>query len=310
MSQVNKDWKNNNFHVGVAKYDYERIPSSSPRVNYMLFGGLPEGRLIEFYGREHGGKTSLSLDFVANYQALHEDKQVVWIDAENTFDAVWATKLGVDVDNLYILSPDAQGAETIFQTCLDIIDTGEVGLMVLDSLGVLVSNQAYEKSIEEKTYGGISMALTNFSKKAEMLCAKHNCTFIGINQVRDDLNSMFGRTTTPGGRGWKHACSVRLELKEGKYIDDKGNDLSNSCENPVGQKLLISMTKNKSCPPTRRNCFTTIKFLDGIDYVSDFIEVCIKYGLIDKSGAWYSIINPETGELVEKFQGAQRVRDY
>lgn len=310
MKDINKQWGNDNFHTGVASYDYVRIPSSSPRINYMLYGGLPEGRLIEFYGAEHGGKTTLALDFVANYQALHDDTKVVWVDAENTFDPTWATKLGVNVDELLILSPDSQGAETIFQTCLDIIETGEVGMMVLDSLGVLVSNQAYEKSVEEKTYGGIAMALTNFSKKAEMLCAKTKCTFIGINQVRDDLNSMFGGTTTTGGKAWRHNCSVRIEVKKGKYVDDKGTELTNSCENPMGQKLLVSMTKNKTCPPLRRTGFTTIKFLEGIDYLSDLIEVAIKYGCIDKSGAWFSIIDPNTGELIEKLQGAARVREY
>lgn len=312
IKSINKEFHEEIVHRGLAEYDYKRIPFTSPRLNYMTFGGIPKGKLIEFFGVEHGGKTTTCLDIVANYQHMDDSKGVVYADLENTLDPVWATKMGVDLDrdNFYIFNPTNQGAETIFEKLLSMIETDEIGLMIIDSIGVMVSNQALEKSVEEKTYGGIAMALTNFSKKAEMLCHRHDCTIIGINQLRADMNSMYGGMTTPGGQAWRHNCSVRLEFKMGKYFDEKGNDLSRQSENPAGNYVLVSMIKNKTCPPTRRTGFYTLRYLTGIDYLGDLIEVAIKYGIVERSGAWFAIINPDTGEQITKLQGQAKVNEY
>ncbi len=307
MKNFNKTWKEELVHTGVATYDYERIPFTSPRLNYMTFGGVPVGKLVEFYGEEHGGKTTTALDVVANYQQVY-DRKVLYVDAENTLDTVWATKLGVDLDQLIILNPTSQGAEDIFQFILDMIDTNEIGLVIIDSLGVMVSNQAMEKTVDQKTYGGIAMALTNFSKKAEGLCMRNNCTVIGINQMRDDMNSMYGGTTTTGGKAWKHNTVLRLEFRRGKFIDSKGNELTRSAENPVGNIVNVALIKSKVCPPTRRTGFYTLRYDTGIDYLNDLIEVAIKYGIIKKSGAWFEIIDTETGEVIsDKVQGQANV---
>ena len=307
---INKEFGGDVVHLGLPEYDYVRIPFTSPRLNYMTFGGLPVGKLIEFYGEEHGGKTTTAFDVAANYQHMDDAKAVVWIDAENTFDFVWATKLGVDVEHLILFQPTSQGAETIFAKVEDMINTGEVGLVIIDSIGVMVSNQALDKTIEEKTYGGISSALTNFSSRAEMLCHKYGCTIIGINQLRADMNSLYGGMKTPGGQAWKHNCAVRLEFRMGKYIDERGNDLTRQAENPAGNYVLVTMKKNKTCPPTRRTGFYTLNYRTGIDYLKDLVEVAIKYGLIDKAGAWFSILNQETGEIIAKLQGAPKVYEY
>lgn len=307
MKNFNKTWKEELVHTGVATYDYERIPFTSPRLNYMTFGGVPVGKLVEFYGEEHGGKTTTALDVVANYQQVY-DRKVLYVDAENTLDTVWATKLGVDLDQLIILNPTSQGAEDIFQFILDMIDTNEIGLVIIDSLGVMVSNQAMEKTVDQKTYGGIAMALTNFSKKAEGLCMRNNCTVIGINQMRDDMNSMYGGTTTTGGKAWKHNTAMRLEFRRGKFIDSKGNELTRSAENPAGNIVNVALIKSKVCPPTRRTGFYTLRYDTGIDYLNDLIEVAIKYGIIKKSGAWFEIIDTETGEVIsDKVQGQANV---
>lgn len=307
MKNFNKTWKEELVHTGVATYDYERIPFTSPRLNYMTFGGIPLGKLIEFYGEEHGGKTTTALDVVANYQQVY-DRKVLYVDAENTLDTVWATKLGVNLDELIILNPTSQGAEDIFQFILDMIDTNEVGLVIIDSLGVMVSNQAMEKTVDQKTYGGIAMALTNFSKKAEGLCMRNNCTVIGINQMRDDMNSMYGGTTTTGGKAWKHNTVLRLEFRRGKFIDTKGNELTRSAENPAGNIVNVALIKSKVCPPTRRTGFYTLRYDTGIDYLNDLIEVAIKYDIIKKSGAWFEIVDIETGEVIsDKVQGQANV---
>lgn len=307
MKNFNKTWKEELVHTGVATYDYERIPFTSPRLNYMTFGGVPVGKLVEFYGEEHGGKTTTALDVVANYQQVY-DRKVLYVDAENTLDTVWATKLGVNLDDLIILNPTSQGAEDIFQFILDMIDTNEIGLVVIDSLGVMVSNQAMEKTVDQKTYGGIAMALTNFSKKAEGLCMRNNCTVIGINQMRDDMNSMYGGTTTTGGKAWKHNTVMRLEFRRGKFIDSKGNELTRSAENPAGNIVNVALVKSKVCPPTRRTGFYTLRYDTGIDYLNDLIEVAIKYGIVKKSGAWFEIVDIETGEVIsDKVQGQANV---
>lgn len=308
MKDINKEFKEDILHKGIASFDYERIPFTSPRMNYMTYGGIPRGKLIEFYGEEHSGKSTTSLDIVANHQQLFPDLDVVYIDAENTLDTVWATKLGVNVDDMWILNPTNQGAETIFEKTLQMIETGEVGLVVIDSLGVMISNQALEKSVEDKTYGGISMALTNFSKKAEMLCRKTNCTAIGINQMRDDLNSMYGGTTTTGGKAWKHNTAMRIEFRRGKFFDENYKDLSRAAENPCGNYVQASLIKSKVCPSNRRTGFYTLNYLYGIDYLYDLIEVGMKYGIVEKSGAWFKIINVDTKEvLLDKIQGQNKL---
>lgn len=310
MKDFNKKFKEELVHTGVAKYDYDRIPFTSPRLNYMTFGGLPEGKLIEFFGEEHGGKTTTALDIVANYQNKYPDRRVMYLDAENTLDVVWASKLGVDVDNLIIVNPTAQGAEELFQFTLNMIDTGEIGLVVIDSLGVMVSKQAMDKSVEEKTYGGIAMALTNFSEKAEGLCKRHKCTVLGINQERDDLGNPYGGKKTTGGRAWKHNCSVRLEFRKGQYFDANGNGLNRSAENPAGNQVLVAMVKNKTCPPTRRTGYYSLRYDIGIDYIADLIEVGIKYDIILKSGGWYDLVDVTTGEKLNtsKIQGTSKLR--
>ena len=312
LSSINKDWGGDVIRRGVSEYDYKRIPFTSPRLNYISFGGLPQGKLIEFYGEEHGGKTTTALDVIANYQHMDDAKAVLYVDAENTLDTVWATKLGVEVDDMLIMNPTTQGAETIFEQILRLIGTGEIGFVVIDSLGVMMSNQAYEKSVEDKTYGGIAMALTNFSKKAEALCHKHSCTLIGINQMRADMNSMYGGLTTTGGKAWKHNVSARFEFRRGKFFDDKYKDLNRGAENPMGNYVEVSMTKNKTCPPTRRTGFYTLRYDIGIDYLYDLTEVCVKYGVIEKAerGGWFTLKHVETGEQIAKLQGQYAVSEF
>lgn len=308
IKEVNKKAKEEIITVGLNDYSYRRIPFTSPRMNYCTFGGLPMGKLIEFYGEEHGGKTTTALDIVANYQNMEGAREVLYIDAENTLDVEWARKIGVDVEKMIIMQPKSQSAEQIFQIICDAVETDEVGLWVLDSIGVLLSQQEWDKTLEDKTYGGISKPLTQFSKRIESLMARHNCTGIGINQMREVIGSQFPMQTTPGGKAWKHCCAVRMQFSKGKYIDDKGNELTRGAENPAGNIVMMSMTKNKSCPPTRRIGMYTLNYATGIDYLKDLVDVAIRYGIIDKRGAWFSIIDITSGEvLADKIQGQANV---
>lgn len=308
ISAMNKKCKEQVVTQGLSSYDYKRIPFTSPRMNYCTFGGLPVGKLIEFSGEEHSGKTTTALDIVANYQHLDFAKKVLYIDSENTLDVQWARKLGVDIEDMYIMQPKSQSAEEIFEFICNSTSTGEIGLWVLDSIGALMSQQELDKSLEDKTYGGISMPLTKFGKKVEMLMAKHQCTGIGINQMREVIGAMFPTQTTPGGKAWKHFCSVRLQFAKGKYIDENGKELTRAAESPAGNIVLMTMLKNKSCPPTRRTGQYTLNYEIGVDYLKDLVDVAVRYDIVRQSGAWFSVVNIDTGEIIEdKIHGQSAV---
>ena len=348
IKDFNKQYKEEIAARGIPKIETQKIPFSSPRANYMLYGGIPRGRIVEFAGEENGGKTTTALDIVANAQKLFQEeweneiteleaidkkkkeqqsrldyikargpKQIVYADCENTLDEEWARKLGVDTNKMILLKPQSQTAEQIFEMLLQMIDTDEVGLVVIDSLGVMLSAQAYEKSMEEKTYGGIAAALTLFSKKAELLCTKYNCTLIGINQMREDINSPYGGTITTGGKGWKHNCSVRLMFQKGAYIDERGNELRRSAESPAGNLVMINIAKTKVSKPDRRVGFYTLRYDNGIDIIADTVEVALKYGIIQQAGSWFNFVDIDTGEIISddegeviKLQGKPNVIEY
>ena len=326
-AEINKEWKEDIAAKGIKRMKFKKIPFTSPRLNYMLYGGLPRGTIIEFCGDENGGKTTSALDVCKNAQLLfineYEEalsnasekeraaleergpQKVVYADCENTLDEDWAETIGVDVDSMYIIKPQTQSAEDIFQMLLDMINTGEAGLVVIDSLGVMLSKQAYEKDMTEKTYGGIAMALTLFSKKAELACHKYNCTIIGINQMRDDMGSPYGGKTTTGGRAWRHNCILRLQFAKGDFLDENGNCLTRSAETPRGNKVMVSVLKQKADKPDRRTGYYTLMYDYGIDEIADLIEVGIKFGIVNKAGAWFNFIDPETGEIVTDDNGKE-----
>lgn len=310
IKDLNKKMKVGAISLGVDFQEVQKIPFSSCRLNYMTYGGIPVGRIVEFYGSDGSGKTTTAIDVAGQAQKLFPDKKVLFVDIEHTFDSCWATKLGLNCNDIIYLDPDSMGAEEVFNMMIELIDSGEISLCILDSIGAMVSMQANEKQIGERTYGGVSMALTEFSKKITPVLARTNGTLIGINQARDDMNSPYGGTTTTGGRCWRHACSTRLEFRKGNYIDDKGNNLSRACENPAGNIVNVALIKSKVCRPDRKVGFYTLKYLEGIDYVSDSIDVAIKLGIVNQAGAWFTLIEPETGEVKEKFQGKPRLVEY
>lgn len=310
VKDLNKKMKVGNIQLGVDFQEVQKIPFSSCRLNYMTYGGIPVGRIAEFYGADGSGKTTTAIDLAGNAQKMFPDKKVLFIDIERTFDTEWATKLGLDCDNIIYLDPDSMGAEEVFNIIIDLVDSGEISLCILDSIGAMVSTQANEKQIGERTYGGISMALTEFSKKITPILARTQTAFIGINQVRDDMNSMYGGTTTTGGRAWRHACTTRLEFRAGQFIDEKGNKLTRACENPAGNIVNVALVKSKVCRPDRKVGFYTLKYLTGIDYISDTVDVGILVNVVNQSGAWFTIVDIETGEIKEKFQGKARLIEF
>jgi recombination protein RecA len=196
--------------------------------------------------------------------------------------------------------------------------TGEVGLVVLDSLGAMLSQQEWEKSMEEKTYCGIAGPLTRFSKKIEYACAKYDCTFIGINQLREDITSTYNMYKTPGGKTWKHVCSVRLMFSKGVYYNDQYKDLTRSADGAAGNYVNMVIAKTKVCKPDRKNGSYTLNYTTGVDTYMDLVEMALKYNIIVQSGAWYTIMQDiDTGEVlvdaegnIAKFNGKAKLIEY
>ena len=351
INEINKKFGADLLGFGL-KEDYtskkNKIPFSSPRLNYMLYGGIPRGRLIEFAGEENSGKTTTALALISNAQQLFEKEyqesieelenlskrnksqeeqykflkdrgvlKCLFVDCENTLDEEWARKLNVDIDSLLILKPENQTAEQIFDAIRELCLTKSIGFVVLDSLGVMVSQNAYEESYEKRTYGGISIPLTTFTKEAVQFCKAYNITFIGINQLRDKINNPMGGKDTTGGRGWKHNCSLRLFFSKGDFFDDNGKSLTRSAENPAGNIVNVNVQKTKVCKPDRRVGFYTLHYTYGVDWIADLVDVAEKMGFIDKSGAWFSFVDLDTGEIMcdengspIKLQGKVSVIDY
>lgn len=329
IKDFNKQWKSEIITVGVNFENVKRISFGSPRLDYMTYGGLPRGFLVEFFGGEGGGKTTAAICACAEAQKLfykewdEEIKElkalnkptkeqtsrlnfleargplvVAYADCENTFDEDWARLNGMDTEHTIFIKPKQQSAEDIFDLLEQILLTGEVGLMVIDSIGVMVSSQEMEKSAAERTVAGISGPLTRFSKKAEMYCANTGCTVIGINQLRDNLNSAYGGTTTVGGRGWKHNCLLRVEFRKGRFVDANYKEINRNSESPAGNLVEACIEKTKYCKPNRRLGSYIISYSKGIDRTYDYIQLGLKYGLINQGGAWFTFTDVDTGELL------------
>ena len=311
IKEINKEYKEEIAFKGndIEVYKYEKVPFSSPRLNYMLYGALPMGRMTEFAGPEKSGKTTTALDMVKQCQLKfkkeNQGRKVCFVDSENTFDVEWATKLGVNIDDLILIRPQEQYAEQIFDIMKAIVETGEVGLIVLDSVAQLVGKNAISEDIEKKQYGGIAMPLTKFCNIVVPLLGKYNCMCIMINQVREDLNNQYNEFITPGGRGFKHNCSVRLMFRQGPFIDVNNRELTRGAENPAGNLVKVHVEKSKICRSDRRTGFYTLNYLNGIDYLSDTIDVLLQLGAINQRGAYFDLLNIETGEVLYdgKIQG-------
>lgn len=313
IDKYNKEAKSNVISVGVKRFDVPKIPFSSPRANYVTYGGIPMYRLTEFSGEDSGGKTTSAFDIIGNYQKLPDAKRVLFIDHEGTYDEYWATKLGVDVPSVIVFTPEQQTAEQIFDMILEFIKTDEVGLIVIDSIACLLPAQIKDKSIaNQQDMAGIAKSLTRFCKEVCPYLHKYKCTMIAINQLRDDMNSMWGGVTTPGGKGFKHFCSLRLRFSKGQMFDSTYTPVTSSCENPYGQYVKIALLKSKVSRPDRRLGMYSLIYTDGIDAIGDTIDVAVEYGYIIKGGAWFRVVDLTTGEVSDtlKFQGRAKIVSY
>lgn len=287
---------------GVEVKDVERVPMPMVAVNRALYGGIPKGRMVEFSGPESSGKTSTALLFAGEYQR-QDERPVFFVDSEGTYDPRWAEKLGVDNDRLIKWTPENVTAEEVFQQILDLVKTDEVGLVILDSIPALVPQQVDAKNMTEYQMGGISKALTIFTMKLQKeLLRNDSIIFIGLNQVRDNMSQYGPPTTTPGGRGWKHLTSIRLEMGS-HNVDRNGNYIAESVIDPAGVQIGVSIRKNKTAPRNRKLGKYIIDFEKGYDERQDVINVAISIGIITQRSSSFSYENDETGEIFHRARG-------
>lgn len=358
MAEINKKFKAQIINQGTDIIEVAKIPFSSPTANWMTYGGIPVGKITEFFGGEGGGKTTSALDICANAQkkfnevfeqhrekVLDEIEQlkekdtkeskkkadklmsdlmeyvergprvVVYIDAEQTLDVQWAQLLGVDTEAMILVRPQEQTAEQVLQIVIDLIATGDVGLCVLDSIPMLVSQNIFNEDMDKKSYGGISQALTVFCSKVTPHLTQQQCAFIGINQIREDLASMYNTVSTPGGKMWKHACSLRLRFRKDTLLDMNNGELTSRAENPAGNRVGIEIAKTKVCKPDRRIGYYTLNYTEGIDVLADIITVALQYRILKQGGSWYYYLDEEGNVEVDaenneiKFQGKAKLLD-
>ena len=222
-------------------------------------------------------------------------QKVAYLDSEFSSDEDWMTKNGVDVSELIFIAPENQTAEQLFQILLDIIASDGVGAVVLDSIPALVSKQAMEKSMEDKTMAGISGPLSVFSSKLMPLVNKYHCLFIGINQLRDDMSG-YHQIISPGGKMWKHTCSIRMIFRRGSYYDSSYKDEKAHPDEAYGNYTEVEVLKNKATKPDRKMCKFSITYDDGIDGYNDTFNMAVGMSIITKTGAWYNIMDEATGE--------------
>lgn len=310
LKSLNKKFGENVVKIGAESLEVDGVLSlGSPMADYCLYGGIPEGRIVEFSGAEGSGKTSTAFLVAASFQREElkrnpeNPRKIIFLDNEGTLDPTWAKNFGYDLSEdadvkTVVIRPEGQNAEEIFDMALDLLRTGEVGLLIFDSIATLVPAQIADESMEKYQMGGIAKSLTRFANTALGLLRKYKATLIGINQVRENMTAYGNPITTPGGRAWRHACSSRLMFKRGDFFDEDGNKLSTSAESPAGHIVNIAVLKTKTSKWDRKGGSYRLNYVKGIDILSDTIEAALHLGFIDNSTQGsYKILNPETSEV-------------
>ncbi len=276
-----------------AVEDVDVIPSGSIGLNYALgVGGYPRGRIIEIYGPESSGKTTLAIHAIAEVQKQGGIAAI--IDAEHAFDRFYAEKLGVDTANLLIAQPDC--GEQALEIAEKLIRSSAVDLVVVDSVAALTPKAEIEGEMGDRNMGLQARLMSQAMRKLTGTISRTNTTCIFINQLREKIGQMFGPTeTTTGGNALKFYASVRIDIRSSSPIKD-GEDM-------LGRHTKVKIVKNKVAPPFKR-CEFDIMFGQGISRSSEIIDLGVEYGIIKKSGSWFSY---NDAKLAQGRDAAKRV---
>lgn len=308
IAEVNKKYKTDIIRKASDLKGIEFIPYTSPMMNYLTRGGVPVGRIIELVGLPQSGKTTTALDIISNFQKKYTDKYCVYLDAENTIDKEWGETLGVDWSKVILIQPESEYGEKLLDMLLDYIRSGKVGLAVLDSAPFIIPKAVQEKGLDEKSYGGNSALMKAFCDKAVPLCKKTECTFLMINQLRENIGNPYKPFKIPCGTAIAHACSQILWFTKGSLLDEKYKEVSSGYANPSGNLVSVKVEKNKVTKNDRRLQTYTLNYSTGVDEIKDTLDLAIMLGIISQAGAWYKATLKDGKE--QKMQGFNGVQEF
>ena len=268
------------------------IPSGSLSLDIALgIGGYPKGRIIEIYGPESSGKTTFALHAIAEAQKM--GGRAAFIDAEHSLDPQYASKLGVNINELLLSQPD--NGEQALEICEALVRSGAISVIVIDSVAALVPQAEIEGEMGDSHVGLQARLMSQALRKLSGVINKTNTVAIFINQLREKVGVMFGNPeTTPGGRALKFYSSVRLEIRRSEQIK-LGTDI-------VGNKTSVKVVKNKMAPPFK-NCVVDIMYGEGVSMEGEIVDLASEAGILDKSGSWYAYNGEKLG------QGKENVRE-
>ena len=271
----------------------ETSPTGSLSLDIALgLGGIPKGRVIEVYGPESSGKTTVALHMVAEVQK--RGGVAGFIDAEHALDPVYASKIGVDIDNLYISQPD--NGEQALEITETLVRSGAVDIIIVDSVAALVPKAEIDGDMGDSHVGLQARLMSQALRKLTACISKTNCTVIFINQLREKVGVMFGNPeTTTGGRALKFYSSVRMDVRRIETLKQAGE--------MIGNRTRIKVVKNKIAPPFKEAEFD-IMFGEGISREGDVLDLAANLGIINKSGAWYAYNGEKIG------QGRENAKQY
>ena len=276
-----------------ANMNVETVPTGSLSLDIALgLGGLPKGRIIEVYGPESSGKTTVALHCVAEVQK--RGGIAGFIDAEHALDPVYARNIGVDIDNLYISQPDC--GEQALEITETMVRSGAIDIVIVDSVAALVPKAEIDGDMGDSHVGLQARLMSQALRKLTAVISKSNCIVIFINQLREKVGVMFGNPeTTTGGRALKFYSSVRLDVRRTESLKQGGEI--------VGNHVRVKVVKNKIAPPFREAEFD-IMFGQGISREGDVLDLAVNAGIVNKSGAWYAYEGDKIG------QGRENAKTY
>lgn len=276
-----------------AQMNVETIPTGSLSLDVALgLGGIPKGRIVEIYGPESSGKTTVTLHMIAEVQK--RGGIAGFIDAEHALDPVYAKNIGVDIDNLYISQPDS--GEQALEITETMVRSGAIDIVVVDSVAALVPKAEIEGDMGDSHVGLQARLMSQALRKLTSVISKSNCTVVFINQLREKVGVMFGNPeTTTGGRALKFYSSVRLDVRRIESLKQGGE--------VIGNRTRVKVVKNKIAPPFKEAEFD-IMFGEGISMAGDILDLAAEIGVINKSGAWYAYEGNKIG------QGRENAKQY
>ena len=263
----------------------DAIPTGSMTLDMALgIGGVPRGRIVEIYGPESSGKTTVALSILAQAQKM--DGEVAFIDVEHALDPVYAQALGVNIDNLLVSQPDS--GEQALEIAEALIRSGAIDVIVLDSIAAMTTRAEIDGEMGDLHVGQLARLMSQAMRKLTAAISKSNCVAIFINQVREKIGVMYGNPeTTPGGRALKFYASVRIEVRKGEVIKS-GNEI-------IGAETKCKIVKNKVAPPFKE-CHFDMMYGQGISRTGEVLDLAVELDIIKKGGSWFSYKDQKLGQ--------------